>query len=145
MWNSWQLVLIIAWVICVGVFFATVYYKAKVNIVCTYIIILASKWKFFIALVQQCRIVSDLWQTHNILVLYCKLSNKQGKSRSKVKVSKFQNEFMKSSFPSKYEPNSVRISALYCATLQGRNLYKFWLIFWEKRWLHKFILKFTDL
>ena len=37
------------------------------------------------------------------------------------------------------------ISALYCASLQGRNPYNFWLIFWEKRWLHKFILKFTDL
>jgi hypothetical protein len=29
-----------------------------------------------------------------------------------LKVSKFQNEFMKSSFLSKYEPNIVRISAL---------------------------------
>ena len=29
--------------------------------------------------------------------------------------------------------------------LQGRNPYNFWFIFWEKRWLHKFILKFTDL
>ena len=33
----------------------------------------------------------------------------------KLKVSKFQNGFMKSSFLPKYEPN---ISALYCATLQ---------------------------
>ena len=38
-----------------------------------------------------------------------------------LKVSKFQNEFMKSSFLPKYEPNIVRISTLYCATLQGRN------------------------
>ena len=38
-----------------------------------------------------------------------------------LKVSKFQNEFMMSSFPKKYEPNIVRISALYCTTLQGRN------------------------
>ena len=40
-----------------------------------------------------------------------------------LKVSKFQNEFMKSSFLPKYEPNFVRMSALYtyCATLQGRN------------------------
>ena len=52
---------------------------------------------------------------------------------------------MKSSFPPKYEPNIVRISTLYCATLQGRNLYNFWFLFWEKRWLHKFILKFTEL
>ena len=45
-----------------------------------------------------------------------------------LKVSKFQNEFMKS----KFEPNIERISALYCATLQGRNPYNFWFIFWEK-------------
>ena len=47
-----------------------------------------------------------------------------------LKVSKFQSEFMKSSFLQKYEPNIVRISALYCATQQGRN---FWFIFWERR------------
>ena len=52
-----------------------------------------------------------------------------------LKVSKFQNEFMKSSFLPKYEPNFVRISALYtyCATLKGRNPYLFWFIFWEKQ------------
>ena len=61
------------------------------------------------------------------------------------KVSKIQHEFMKSSFLPKYEPNIVRISALFSATLQGRNPYKIWFIFWEKRWIHKFILKFTDL
>ena len=42
-----------------------------------------------------------------------------------LKVSKFQNEFMKSSFLPKSEPDIVRISALYCATLQGRNPYNF--------------------
>ena len=47
-----------------------------------------------------------------------------------LKVSKFQNEFMKPSFLPKYEPKIVRISAL---TLQGRNPKKFWFIFWEKR------------
>ena len=53
---------------------------------------------------------------------------------------------MKSSFLPKYEANIVRISAQYCAILQGRNpWFIFWFIFWEKRWLHKFILKFTDL
>ena len=57
------------------------------------------------------------------------------------KVSKFQNVFMKSSFLPKYEPNILRISALYSGTLQGN----FWFIFWEKRCLHEFILKFTDL
>ena len=35
-----------------------------------------------------------------------------------LKVSKFQNEFMKSSFLPKYEPNIVRISALLCGMLQ---------------------------
>ena len=29
--------------------------------------------------------------------------------------------------------------------VQGRNPYIIWLFFWEKRWLHKLILKFTDL
>ena len=62
-----------------------------------------------------------------------------------VKVSKFQNEFIESLFLPKYEPNIVRISALYCATLQGRNPYNFWFIFSEKQWLHEFIPKFTDL
>ena len=61
-----------------------------------------------------------------------------------LKVSKFQNEFFKSSFLPKYEPNIARISDLYYATLQGRNPYNFWFIFWEKWWLHNFILKFTD-
>ena len=51
-----------------------------------------------------------------------------------VKVSKFPNE-----------PKIVRISALYFGTVQGRNLYNIWFIFWEKRWFHKCILKFTDL
>ena len=41
------------------------------------------------------------------------------------KVSKFQNEFMTSSFLPKYEPNIVRTSAFYCTTLQGRSPYKF--------------------
>ena len=31
------------------------------------------------------------------------------------------------------------------SALQGRNPYNIWFIFWEKQWLHKFILKFTDL
>ena len=36
----------------------------------------------------------------------------------------------------------VKISAF---ATQGRNLDNFLFIFWEKRWLHKFILKLTDL
>ena len=52
---------------------------------------------------------------------------------------------MKSMFLPKYEPNIARISALYCGTVQVRNPYNIWFIFWEKRCLHKFILKFTDL
>ena len=35
-------------------------------------------------------------------------------SKLSLKVSKFENEFMKSSFLPKYEQNVVRISALYC-------------------------------
>ena len=49
-----------------------------------------------------------------------------------LKVSKFQNEFMKSSCLPKYEPNIVRISALYCATLQGKTPYNIQFIFWER-------------
>ena len=40
-----------------------------------------------------------------------------------LKVSKFQNEFMKSSYLPKYKTKIVRISALYCGTVQGRNPY----------------------
>ena len=43
-----------------------------------------------------------------------------------LKVSKFQNEFMKSSYLQKYEPKIVRISALYYATLHPYNI---WFIF----------------
>ena len=59
-----------------------------------------------------------------------------------LKVSKFQNEFMKSSFLPKYEQKIVKVSAL---TTQGRNPDNFLFVFWEKRWLNKSILKFTDL
>ena len=45
-----------------------------------------------------------------------------------LKVSKFQNEFMKSSFFPKYEQKIVRIFAL---TTQGRNPDNFSFIFWE--------------
>ena len=37
-----------------------------------------------------------------------------------IKVSEFQNEFMKSSFLPKYEPNIVRISALHCTVPRYR-------------------------
>ena len=57
----------------------------------------------------------------------------QWKSGTGLKVNKFQNEFMKSSFLPKYEPNIVRICALYCAKLQRRNPYNFWFIFWQKQ------------
>ena len=49
---------------------------------------------------------------------------------------------MKSSFLPKYEQKIVRISAL---TTQGRNPDSFTFLFWEKRWLHKFILKISEL
>ena len=63
-------------------------------------------------------------------------------TQKQVKVRQFQSEFMKSSFLPKYEQKIVRISAL-CS--EGRNLDNSLFVFWEKRWLHKFILKLTDL
>ena len=39
-----------------------------------------------------------------------------------LKVSKCQNEFMKSTFLPKYEANIVRISTLYCATLNRAEI-----------------------
>ena len=71
--------------------------------------------------------------------------NLQNADLTSLKVSKFQNWFMKSLFLPEYEPNFVRITSLYCAILQGKNPYNFWFIFWQKRWLHKTILKFSDL
>ena len=47
-----------------------------------------------------------------------------------LKVSQFQNEFMKSSFLPKYEQEIVKISAL---TTQGRNPDNFSFEFWEKQ------------
>ena len=47
-----------------------------------------------------------------------------------LKVSKFQNEFMKSSFLPKYERKIDRIFAL-CS--EGRNPDNFSFVFWEKR------------
>jgi hypothetical protein len=47
-----------------------------------------------------------------------------------IKVRKFQNEFMKSSFLPKYEQKNIRISAL-CS--EGRNLDSFLFVIWEKR------------
>ena len=34
---------------------------------------------------------------------------------------------------------------LEVVNFQGRNLWNFWLEFWDKRWPHKFILNLTDL
>ena len=47
-----------------------------------------------------------------------------------LKVSYFQNEFMKSLFLPNYEQKIVRISAL-CS--EGRNPDNFLFVFWEKR------------
>ena len=49
---------------------------------------------------------------------------------------------MKLSFLPKNQQKTVKISAL---TTQGRNPDNFLLVFWEKQWLHKFILKLYDL
>ena len=46
-----------------------------------------------------------------------------------LKVRKFQNEFIKSSFLPTYEHKIVRISAL-CS--EGRNLDNFLFVFWKK-------------
>ena len=62
--------------------------------------------------------------------------------RKLLKVRQFHNEFMKSSFFPTYEQKIVKISAL---TTQGRKHDNFLFIFWEKWWLHKFILKLPDL
>ena len=70
------------------------------------------------------------------------LNKSDSENHQPVKVSQFQNEFMKSSFLPKYEQKIVKISAL---TTQGRNPDNFSFIFWEKRWLNKFILKLTNL
>ena len=70
-----------------------------------------------------------LWPSHIIWTLICNtLTVRNFRPFSfQLKVSKFQNKFMKASFRlsflPKYEPNIVRISALYCVTLQGRNPY----------------------
>ena len=47
-----------------------------------------------------------------------------------LKVSYFQNEFMKLSFLPKYEQNIIGISSLGS---EGRNADNFLFIFWEKR------------
>ena len=59
-----------------------------------------------------------------------------------IKDSYYKNEFMKSSFLPKYQQKNVRISAM-CS--EGRNSDNFSFVFWEKQWLHKFILKLSDL
>ena len=53
----------------------------------------------------------------------------QKSDKVRLKVRNFQHEFTKSSFLPKYEPPTVRISALYYATLQGKNPYTFSFIF----------------
>ena len=59
-----------------------------------------------------------------------------------LKLSYFKKECKKSSCLPKYKQKIVKISAL---TAQGRNPEKFLFVFWEKRWLHEFILKLSDL
>ena len=77
-------------------------------------------------------------ENKQISLAYCK-------HKYLLKVSKFQNEFRKSLFLLRYERKIVRIPALWCLITQGRNPDNFSFIFWEKRWLRKFFLKFTDL
>ena len=67
-------------------------------------------------------------------------------NKYKLKVSKFQNEFIMSSFPPKYEQKIIRISALYSVKLKSEILTIFSFIFsqwpilcWNvsKSWLQK--------
>ena len=51
---------------------------------------------------------------------------------------------MKSSFLPKYEPKRFLPCIEWHSTGQ-KSLQYIWFVFWEKRWLHTFILKFTDL
>ena len=60
-----------------------------------------------------------------------------------LKVSKFQNKFMKSSFLQKYEPKIVRISALHITGQKSLIIIYGSYCGRYIRWLHKFILKFT--
>ena len=57
------------------------------------------------------------------------------KKKTRLKVSKFQNQLMKSSFLPKYEQKHTT----------GQKSWQFFVHFLEKRWLHKLILKFTCL
>ena len=84
-----------------------------------------------------------IWYTINRnTTLLCMLNFLSIKEKAfLLKVSYIQNEFTKSSFLPKYEQEIVRISVL---CIEGRNLDNFLFVFWEKRWLHKFILKLTD-
>ena len=59
------------------------------------------------------------WSNHCFFQI---LSLLVGPAAVLVKVSKFQNELIKSSFLPKYEPKILRISSLYCATLRPEIL-----------------------
>ena len=62
--------------------------------------------------------------------------------KASLKVSKFQNEFMKSSFLQKYERKIVKISAL-CS--EGKNLDYFYSYFGRNDDFINSILKLSDL
>ena len=95
----------------------------------------ATKSRLHCIIFVECPLVGVQWRHCVVLLRSCELFSLLGK----IKVSKFQNEFMRSSFLPKYEPNIIRTSTFYSTTLQGRNPYNFGFIFWKK------ILKFTDL
>ena len=73
------------------------------------------------------------------LIYYCRdkaeryISTVSTSTSRYLKVSKFQNEFMKSWFFPKYEPKIVRIFAQQCGIGQDRVGHNVWFIFWEKR------------
>ena len=105
--------------------------------------------RYFFAIIKRVRNSAQI--LHNVAKKFIKLHFNIHTLESNEKISIFAKGQWISEWIyevivfTKHEPKVVRMSALYCATLQGRNPYNFWFLFWKQRWLHKFILKSTDL
>ena len=80
-------------------------------------------------------LVGVQWRHCVVLLRSCELFSLLGK----IKVINFRMNLWNGHFSQNMNHIIVRISAFYCATLQGRIPYNFWFIFW------KIFLKFTDL
>jgi hypothetical protein len=110
------------------IFCKDIYYIKSFHLVtlCNVVTVFAeTKSRLQCIIFVECPLVGVQWRHCVMLLRSCELFSLLGK----IKVSKFQNEFMKSSFLPKYERNIIRTSAFYSATLQGRNLYNFWFLF----------------